>query len=133
MRSQWPDREVITHLFAAALEQALEDVRQCEDGRPKVERVPLLLEHVELAADLVVLLEDLDVVTGLLQRDGGGQPAQTRPDDDDLFATHVYFIWFAKPVSDLGWRYDLPDASPVLCRNNPALPSDAPAVHKRVR
>jgi hypothetical protein len=45
--------------------QSLEDVRQREDGRAEVEGVALLLEHVELAADLGVLLEYLDVVTRL--------------------------------------------------------------------
>ena len=92
MRSQRADGDVILHLLPAALEQALEEVRQREDGRAEIEGVALLLERVQLAPNLVVFLKDLDVVAGLSQRDGSGQPTQPCADDDDFLRLHACLI-----------------------------------------
>ncbi len=75
MRSQGLGRDVIAHLLAGSFEQPLEDLGQGEDRRPEIEGVALGLEHVEFAADLVVLLVDGDLVSFLAQRDRGGDPA----------------------------------------------------------
>ena len=82
--TQGSDGDVVAHPLAAALEETGEEVRQRENGRAQIEAVAALLEHVELAADLRVLLVDGDPVALLGQRDGRRQSAEPRPDDDDL-------------------------------------------------
>ncbi len=69
-------------------------MRQREDGRTEIEGVTLLLEHVELAADLRVFLVDGDSITFLRQRDGRGQSAQAGPDDDDVFLALISGAYF---------------------------------------
>ena len=70
VRPQRADGNVVAHAPAAALEETSEEVGQGEDGRAQIEAVAALPVHVELAADLGVLLVDGDLVALLGQRDG---------------------------------------------------------------
>ena len=62
VRAQRADRDVVAHFAAGLFEEPLEKVGQGEDRGPEVESVAVEGQHVELAADLVVLFVDRDPV-----------------------------------------------------------------------
>ena len=63
-------------------EEPIEDVGHGEKGRAEVPAESLGASLGDLASDGGVLFKKSDVGTGLLQAEGGSEPAETCADDD---------------------------------------------------
>ena len=76
---------VVLHALASTLPETLEELGQREDRGPEIEAVAVDLGKVELAADALVLLDDLDIESLGFEGDGGGEASEACSDDNDIF------------------------------------------------
>ena len=76
-------REDVAQRGAGLGEELLVDRRHGEQRRSRVEAEPVAAVPAELAADLGRLLQHGHLVAGVGEPDGGGQPPEAGPDDDD--------------------------------------------------
>ena len=109
-RLDLPHGNVVFGVAPAGFEDLAVQLGHHDDGRAHVEREPLFADAVHLAADLRLLFVKRDLVSGVLQADGGRQTADARTDDDDPFHETPFWLDFTRPL------YGRPACAPQTVR-----------------
>jgi hypothetical protein len=88
LRADWIEGDIVVEVLPGALEEVSKIVREGENGRSEIEGKAVLLNDIELSADLGIFFEEIDLISGSTEGNGGGKAAKATSDNSDASERH---------------------------------------------